>query len=237
MAAKGARKWGVRGHGVSWWGCHSKLTTHPVVATTSTSTSISNMRLITNCLHLMKRAAHRQAPPGHKQCEFSCKFLQCALTYSHERRECRRVRGLVATHCVDVSVPAAAWCARAAPRLRRTCPGRRAAQRAACRRHARRRARRARRRARRGAPFHARERVEQGRAERDRKFSRIADRRRSLSVGVAASHWGALLQAPDHEPHAHGPSHLHGGEIAVPRLRAGADAVRRGARERHGGTR
>jgi hypothetical protein len=33
-------------------------------------------------------------------------------------------------------------------------------------------------------------------------------------------HWCALLHAPDHEPHGHGPTHPHGGEIAVPRLQA-----------------
>ena len=37
-------------------------------------------------------------------------------------------------------------------------------------------------------------------------------------------HWGALLHAPDHEPHGRGPAHPHGGEIAVPRLQAAGQA-------------
>ena len=80
----------------------------------------------------------------------------------------------------------------------------------------------------------ARARAEQGRAKRGRKFSSIADRRRSLSVGVAAV---ATLRcspprARPRTPCARARS-PHGGEIAVPRLQARArqrpapcDAVR-----------
>ena len=114
--------------------------------------------------------------------------------------------------------PAAAWCARAA-RLRRTCSGRCAVRRAAYRRHARRRACR---RARRGAQTPARASA-QNRAARSAEENCPASR----IAGVASQwvlqllrHWCALLHAPDHEPHGHGPTHPHGGEIAVPRLQA-----------------